>query len=235
MGSSREISSMSVHTTITKLTAEIAKLKAVTAFTKAELEERLVEQRKAMLAKVEEEEENLLKEEKQLETVRDEIKNKEEYIRYIHRRTETRDEELRLAEEQRREIQKGFDELSLEYEDLRANVDMMDGEISTLLESMSYLLRDQENIVESSLALEDKMEEEANKRIERLQELLDVEIENKKKSSEMRMIGSGKKLTDTIIEQKEEMKTIIDSLSHDRFNKDNDDDSPSSPKLLLTN
>ncbi len=233
---SNDFASISIKTTITKLNAEITKLRAVSAFHKAEFEEKLLAQREKMLVKVEEEEKNLHEAEKQLQAVREEIDSKEEYIRYIHRRNEKQDEELRNVEEQRTELQQILDEISLEYEDHKTNADMTNREISTLLESMMCLFRDQKTIVESSLALEKKMEEDAEKRMQSLHEMLDAETEFRKKSSELRMMSTGKKLTDTLIGQKGEMKAIIDSFNHDRCSNDGDgDDLPSSPKLLLMN
>lgn len=224
--SSRDFSFISTQTTITKLNAEIAKLQAVTAFTKAESEEQILAQREEMIATVEKEEENLNKAEKELRAVREEINDKEEYIRFMHRCNEKQDEALRYAEEERIEIQKILDEISLEHENYRTSANMVDNEISTLMESMGYLLRDQEIIVESSLAFENKITVESDKRIQRLHEMLDAEMEIKNKSTQLRIASNGKKISDTFIEQKEEMKTILDTMNQDRYTKE--DELPSS-------
>ena len=225
------------HKTITKLNAEISKLRATTIFTKAEVDEAIVTQREEMIRKLEKEEQKYLKAQIKLGEVRDEIRVKEDYSAHIQKRIEKKDEELKDFEEDRNELEKKLNSMTNKLEESKNEVNMKENQIAILLEKLHSLQMDQEKVVAASLELEKSIREEQNTRMNILHAMLEAELEFKHKSSHLRGIGkSGKRLVDVMISQQEEMRRSINAITksiNDDINNSKGDSSPPRQLLLL--
>lgn len=228
-----DFSGPSVSKTIAKLNAEISKLQAIKNFTNAELEESLLQRRQEMFLLLEEEEAKYIKAQKNLQSVREEVRAKEEYISYVQRRNEHKDQELKYVEEEGMDLQRRLDLMSAEYEGKKMKAGVLESEVTALLDTFKDLLAEQEKVAASSLALEKNLQDDASKRMNRLHAMLDAEMEFKNKSANLRAMGNGTKLTDAIIKQKEGIQRIVDTLSQEVYNG-TDKTRPPQQLLLLS-
>lgn len=214
------------HKTITRLNAEISKLRATTIFTKAEVDETIVNQREEMIQNLQDEEQKYRKAQIKLGEVRDEIRVKEDYSAYIQKRIEKKDEELKDFEEDQNILQSKIDEMTNTFEECKNEVNMKESQIATLLETLNTLQIEQEKVVTATLALEKSIREEQNTRMNILHAMLEAELEFKHKSAHLRGIGDrGIRLVDVMISQQEEMRRSINAITKsikDDINKSND-------------
>ena len=206
-------SAPSSHKTIAKLNAEITKLRAITAFTKAESEELILNQRYELNSLLRQEEEKYEKAQRQLQKVKEEIKYKKESNEYLEKRIEKKDEELQYVMEERDALEsrlaKVRNELDSEH---KTKVELLESKISTKLGIMEDLLSKQESIVSSSIAYENIMKEDGQRRLDRLRQMLDTEMEMQRTSKSLRMTKNGRALRDSIVDQKREMESLKKSL-----------------------
>ena len=224
----------STQKTIAKLNAEISKLQAIVVFTRAELAEQLSNQSEEMFKALEEEEQKYLNAQRRLLSVRDEIKTKEEYAVYVKRRTESKEEELRYVEEERCDLERRLNHVSSACDEQQMEAERLGDEASELLESMTSILAQQEIIASSSVIFEKKMEHQSTARMDTLRSMLDAEMRFRQQSTQLRVMNNGKRLTDSIIEEKQKTKSIIDSITQDMEDNCGEISSSSQQLLLLS-
>jgi len=174
--------SLSTQKSITKLNAEISKLRAIAAFTEAEAEEKLVNQNEQMNKTL-----NSLREayEKALvdsRKVTDEIIEKEEFIKNIQLKHEEKEKDLEKTERECDSLGKELDEATKGYENLRCEIQHQESHMAGFEKSLVLLLQDQEILLEAARKVEDDKKKESKDRMNTIYKLLDQEYEFRKES-----------------------------------------------------
>jgi len=229
---SDDFASVATQKSVAKLNAEVSKLRAITLFTKAESEEKLLNQKEEMSLALHDLRVRVEKSRRKNQTTKGKIAAKEEYIGHVQRTNEEKDKELRMVEKEKFKWLQDINEAKTESENWKLKNEALESEISTLMDSLNSLLGEQERIVESSIALEKHLKEESYTRMNRLHSMLDAEIEFKKESSEIRNVSLyDKNLTDIMQEQKEVIRHMVKSLSNEASEKNKRASSP--PRLLV--
>lgn len=231
------------HTKITKLNAEITKLRAITAFTNAELEESLQNQRYALKYALQEEEERFHQAERRLQSVKDQVQRKEESNQYLQQRLDMKDRELHDAMEDGERLKKNLDVAGNESIQHEIKMGQLKQIISSKVESIDTLLTRQTSVESSISTFEQNLKEGNQMRVNKLKAMLDDELEMQKKLEDFRVLSASyekkKTLKDSIANQKKELELLKDILElaiGRRDEKEDEGNSKSlSPRLLIWN
>ena len=198
---------------LTKLEAEITKLRAIAAFTKAETEEKLLNHQESMDALISDVRSKLEKSQEETNRVRTEIMAKENFIRYVQVRHEEREEELINVEQQNKELAKEVVLVTNTRDDYRGRTEKLEERMATLLTSVDSMVKEQERIEMASKCIEEDMKRDSEQREKTLQFMLEQERSFRKESFESKRVDGGNgQVNDSIEGQHRLLKNIADSL-----------------------
>ena len=134
--------------------------------------------------------------------------NKDEFLRYIEGRLAEKDYEILNIQKSSESITKEHADLKIKYEALKATSDANDVRLATLQQSAATLLSEHEKIT-AAVAKRDALFKAATKRRpEKMQELINMEVELTKEAVADEREGEGSYLHGAIERQMEEMALV---------------------------
>lgn len=203
----------SVNKSVAKFKKQILKLKAEIAFHQAEYEEKIVSQQEEHEEAMENLENEIDETIEQTEKVRFDIRNKVQYIESTEKRILASSKEFDHFSELNLKLQR---ELSMAQDDFKLEKSKVEGiqmRVKSLMSMMSSLISDHEKIAASALSLEEDNRKASEARRLKLQELMDDDISDMKKTTEIkRVYGFGPSIHQALNEQKALMSNCAEVL-----------------------
>jgi len=201
-----------------KLNAEVQKLKAIAAFTQAEAEETVSNEKDATYAQIDEKRLAIGALKIKKGKIIMEIEEEEGFIRYSENLLAEQKEALTRAEEDRLQLERMLNELKKESEEYQSKCEKLEEIVRTMNRSVEELLREQDKIVESTKRNEQVTSGESDRQINLLKRLLENELEMKRESVNIRTVArsdtseEGIKLVDIMNAQRERMLTSFTTV-----------------------
>jgi len=202
-----------------KLNAEISKLRAIKAFTKADSEEKLENQMETMNAKLAEVDLKFRKSVEEHECVRKEIVAKESGIKNDQKSHEDAEQNLKMIEVENEELYEQLNELTNERKKSQEESEYTERQLETLKTSLSDMLDAQENITVASKRSEEMPKKQSDSRMAALYKFLEEEGHRRKKLSELKKVGLNVTLHETLDKQRTYLRTVCSSLGDSKTSK----------------
>lgn len=207
--------SMSTQKSVAKLHAEVNKMKATKDFLIAEAEEKFMTQREAMVVQISEEHHNLERARMDINSVKEELKIKEEFIEDAQRRQEMHDAKLLKVEKENKEIEQMILVHKTEQAHQKEVMANLEAKMETILQSMTLMQDEHERISLSVESMKQRKQAETSRRISLLHAILEKEMELKKEAASISdMFGVKGELLNVMNHQSKMMQTTVDSLTY---------------------
>jgi hypothetical protein len=201
---------------ISSLKAEVDKLRAEASLAEAEAEEKINNERDAMQATLDEMKGKLGKAQQETMDSLAELTAKEEFGQYVEARLQDKENVLSNAVQKNEKLKKDLSSVKKSIIDYKAKTSQLDGHLATLSNSMNSMMQEQEMIMKASIRHEEHMKKVAIVRQQKMQELIDQEVEfarmslEKQKESEL---GSEEMINEALEKQKNLMSAVAAVLN----------------------
>ena len=196
---------------ISSLKAEVDKLRAEASLAEAEADEKLSTEREAMQATLDEMKGKLGKAQQETMDSLAELTAKEEFGQYVEARLQDKENALSIAIQKNDKLKRDLASVKKSIIEYKGKTSQLDGHLSTLSNSMSSMMQEQEMIMKASIRHEEHMKKVALVRQQKMQELIDQEVEfarmslEKQKESEL---GSEEMINEALEKQKNLMNAV---------------------------
>lgn len=207
-----EFISGSKRKSFVKLNAEISKLRAIKAFTKADAEEKLENQKETMDAMLVELDLKFRKSVEENECVRKEIVERESGIKNDEKSHEDAEQNLKMIEVENEELYEQLNELNNERKRSQEELGYTERQLETIQTSLRDMLDAQESITLASKSSDDMLKKEYDSRMAALYKLLEEEGHRRNKLSELKQVGLNVTVHDTLDKQRTYLRTVCSSL-----------------------
>jgi len=209
-----EYVSVSNKKMLVKLHAEVLKLRAITAFTKADAEEKLASQKESMEAMIMETESELKNSEEEYKCVRAEIAEKEGIIRSDQKNHDLADEELTHIEINNEEIYEELNKTIKERDKCKEEHERMERLIESVQGKLNEIFVRQKQIAITSKEMDDMLKRQSDTRMGELYTFLEEEGNRRKQAIEKKKIGGDTTINDVIEKQRTSMQSLCESLDN---------------------
>ncbi len=206
----------SSNKTINRLQAQINKLKADYEYHAAEYEENLSNQREEHEITLEEFNSKILKTIDDNANVKKDIKAKLEYSNYVQDRIKELDKDVNHFKDQNERLEKELARFEEEQRMEKSKAETVQTKIKTLSSKISMMIEDQTRIEKSLTSIENDMKGAAEKRVLKLQELLEEEMKYTKEAKALTHVygaGGGPTMLEALNQQRQIMENCALVLS----------------------
>lgn len=206
----------STNKTINRLQAQINKLKADYEYHAAEYEENLSNQREEHEITLEEFNSKILKSIDDNANVKKDIKAKLDYSNYVQDRIQELENDVNHFKDQNERLEKELARYEEEQRMEKSKAETVQTKIKTLSSKISMMIEDQTRIEKSLTSIENDMKGAAEKRMFKLQELLEEELKYAKEAKALTHVygaGGGPTMLEALNQQRQIMENCALVLS----------------------
>jgi hypothetical protein len=196
---------------VEELKAEVEKLRAEAAASEVEAENKISEERSKMQAAVEEMKAQLAKCEEETRDTLTQLAEKDQIGQLVETRLEDKENNLEAASKKNEELRKDLDMVKKQITSYKSKTTKLDRQLATLTRTMDGMMKEQEQIMKASILHEQHMKKVGLARQQKMQELIDQEVQFARSSLEKQKqneLGSEEMINDALEKQKQLMETI---------------------------
>lgn len=200
--------SLTANKSLVKLNAEVQKLKAIIAYTNADAEEKLEQQRDTMNTLIAEVESKLRCSVEEHDCVRMEIAAKEDAIKADQNRHEETEKKLKMIEIENEELYEQLNDIINEQEENKTQRNYIGQQMETVKAALNDMLIKQESIALMSKKDEEMLKIQSDSRMAALYKFLEEEGQRRKILAKSNIVSE---LNETICEITEKQRTYLRS------------------------
>lgn len=200
---------------VASLKAEVNKLREEAAAAETEAERKIEQERQEMQKALDEMNEKLAKTQHETMESLAELTAKEEFGQYVETRLQDKENELESAMKKNENIRQDLAAMKAKVAEYKEKSEKLTAHLSTLSHSMSSMTKEQEMIMKASIRHEEHMKKVAVIRQQKMQELIDQEVQFAKMSLEKQKqsdLGSEELINKALSKQKDLMSSIVEVL-----------------------
>lgn len=200
---------------VASLKAEVNKLRAEAEEAEAEAERKIEQERQEMQKALDDMNEKLAKTQHETMESLAELTAKEEFGQYVETRLQDKENELAAAMKKNENIRQDLAAMNAKVAEFKDKSEKLTGHLSTLSHSMSSMTKEQELIMKASIRHEEHMKKVAVVRQQKMQDLIDQEVQFAKMSLEKQKqseLGSEELINKALAKQKDLMSSIVQVL-----------------------
>lgn len=204
---------------VADLKAEVERLRSEAALAEAEAEKTISEERAKMQNALDEMKANLAKCVGETRESRSILSDKEDYGKLIESRLEDKENELKSAMKKNENLRKDLDTIKKNIGAYKSKTSKLDEHLTTLSKTMEGMMKEQEQIMQASIRHEQHMKKVAMVRQQKMQELIDQEVQFAKLTLEKQKqneLGSEEMINEAMEKQKNLMAAVASVLAESR-------------------
>lgn len=204
---------------VDELKKEVDKLRSEAEAAEQEAEKTVGEERRKMQKAVDEMKTHLATCESETKASLHELSEKEQMAKIVDSRLEDKENELKNAMNRNDTLRKELEAVKREIAGYKAKTSKLDNHLSTLSRTMTGMMKDQEQITKASMKHEQYMKKIALERQQKMQDLIDQEVNFARNSLEKQKnneLGSEEMINEALEKQKRLMDAVQSVLSERR-------------------
>ena len=201
---------------VEELKAKVERLRSDASMSEAEADKRIAEERTKMQAALDEMKAHLVKCEQETQESLSQLAEKEQVGQLVESRLEDKENDLKGAMSRNEDLRKDLDTVKRHITAYKTKTTKLDRQLSTLTRTMEGMLKEQEQIMKASFRHEQHMKKVALARQQKMQELIDQEVQFARSSFEKQKqneLGSEESINEALEKQKQLMSSIQSVLS----------------------
>ena len=196
---------------VEELKSEVERLRNEASTFDAEAEKRISEERTKMQAALDAMKAQLAKCEDETKQTLTQLSEKDQLGQLVETRLEDKENNLSAAQKKNEELRKELDTVKRQITNYKTKTTKLDRQLSTLTRTMDGMLKEQEQIMKASILHEQHMKKVGLARQQKMQELIDQEVQFARSSLEKQKqneLGSEEMINEALEKQKQLMSTI---------------------------
>ncbi len=204
---------------VADLKAEVERLRSEAALAEAEAEKTISEERAKMQNALDEMKANLAKCVGETKESRSVLSEKEDYGKLVESRLEDKENELKSAMKKNETLRKDLDTIKKNIAAYKTKTHKLDDHLTTLSKTMEGMMKEQQQIMQASIRHEQHMKKVSMVRQQKMQELIDQEVQFAKLTLEKQKqneLGSEEMVNEAMEKQKHLMAAVASVLAESR-------------------
>lgn len=201
---------------VEELKTEVERLRAEASVSDADAAKHIAEERSKMQVALDEMKSQLAKCEDETNQTLTQLSEKEQLGQLVETRLEDKENNLDAAIKKNDDLRKELDMVKKQISTYKTKTTNVDRQLSTLTRTMDGMLREQEQIMKASVLHEQHMKKVGLARQQKMQELIDQEVQFARSSFEKQQqneLGSEEMINEGLEKQKQLMSTIKSVLT----------------------
>ncbi len=204
---------------VADLKAEVERLRSEAKLAEAEAEKTITEERAKMQNALDEMKANLAKCVGETKESRSVLSEKEDYGKLVESRLEDKENELKSAMKKNETLRRDLDTIKKNITAYKTKTHKLDDHLTTLSKTMEGMMKEQEQIMQASIRHEQHMKKVAMVRQQKMQELIDQEVQFAKLTLEKQKqneLGSEEMVNEAMEKQRHLMAAVASVLAESR-------------------